>query len=311
MAIELIRGRQNILEKHRGCVATIGNFDGVHLGHQQILKQVVNKARALHLPTLVITFEPLPQQYFKKDAAPYRMMRLRDKIAEFSKWRIDRVLCLHFNRNLANVSAEQFIENILLRDLNVQYLIVGDDFRFGHQRQGDFNLLQDFARRYGFNVERAQSVVLDEQRISSTLIRRFLSQGDIVKANQLLGHAYTLQGRIVVGDQRGRLLGFRTANIHLAKLKPILRGVYAVRIKGVAEQTLNGVANLGMRPSFEGQRLQLEVHILDFNQTIYGKYVQVEFLKKIRDEQRFSSVSDLQAQIQKDVSEARRYFSSK
>lgn len=310
MALELIRGRRNILEKHRGCVATIGNFDGVHLGHQQILKQVVNKARSLHLPTLVITFEPLPQEYFKKDTAPYRMLRLRDKIAEFSKWQIDRLLCLHFNRNLAHVSAEQFIEDLLLRDLNVQYLIVGDDFRFGHQRQGDFNLLQDFARRYGFGVEQAKSVALNDQRVSSTLIRHYLSQGEIVTVNQLLGHAYTLQGSVVRGDQRGRLLGFPTANIHLAKLKPILRGVYAVRIKGVAEQTLNGVANLGMRPSFEGQRLQLEVHILDFNQTIYDKHVQVEFLKKIRDEQRFTNVCDLQVQIQKDVSEARLYFST-
>lgn len=308
MATELIRGLYNLRPRHKGCVLTIGNFDGVHCGHQALLSRVQVKAAELHLPSVVLTFEPLPKEFFGRATVVPRLTRWREKFTQIADCGIDRILVVNFNAKCASISANEFVKEILCNGLGVKHVIIGDDFRFGHARQGDFSFLQQAGEKYGFTVEAMPSLMIDGKRVSSTLVRDALTAANHPWAEKLLGHPYTMQGRVVHGDKRGRILGFPTANIYLHRAVTPVQGVYAVRMHGIGTHALPGVANVGIRPTVNGTRSLLEVHLFDFDSDIYGKHVSVEFCKKIRDEKRFDNLDLLKEQIFKDANEARGYF---
>jgi len=295
--MELIRGLSQLRPKHRNCVATIGNFDGVHRGHQAVLQQLKTKADILKVPTTVVIFEPQPFEFFAFRESPARLTRLREKILAMQRYAVDRILCIRFDEEFSRLSAADFIEEILINGLNIRHLVVGDDFRFGQGRRGNFALLQEAAQRYGFTIESQDTFILGNARVSSTRIREALARGNMTEAAILLGRPYTLCGRVRYGEQRGRQIGFPTSNIFLHRAISPLSGVFAVRMYGVTEKALLGIANLGVRPTVGGGKLLLEVHLFDFNKFIYGKYVEVEFVHKIRDEQRFPSLEILKNQI--------------
>ncbi len=306
--MELIRGQHNIQPRHHGCVATIGNFDGVHLGHQAILGQLADKAADLGLPTLIITFEPQPQEYFAPAKTPARLTRLREKLLVLEALGVDRILCLRFDRRLAALSAQDFIQQLLVQGLGVRYLVVGDDFRFGHARQGDFALLMQAGQEFGFQVEHTPTVVLGQERVSSTRLRSALAQPDLDLASRLLGRPYRVCGRVAHGDKRGRTIGFPTANVHLHREVMPLSGVYAVWLHGIGPQPRPGMANIGRRPTVDGVRELLEVHLFDFQQDIYGCAVSVDFLKHLRAERRFESLDALCQQLEQDARQALAFF---
>lgn len=306
--MELIRGIYNIKPQHKNCVATIGNFDGIHLGHQKVIQQLIATAKQLALPSLVITFEPLPQEYFRGDSAPSRILRFSEKLAVLKQLGVDRLLCLRFNAALAHLTAENFVTEILAERLGIKWLIIGDDFHFGYKRQGDFSLLQQMGKMLGFKVSNTETVTSNAQRVGSSHVRAALEQGNLSLAAALLGRPYTMSGRVIYGDQRGRQLGFPTANIPLQRQVIPIRGVYAVLVHGIEAKPIAGVANIGNRPSVDGIRSLLEVYLLNFDKQIYGYWLEVEFLQKLRDEQKFSSLDQLKAQIMRDVVDAEKYF---
>jgi len=312
--MEIIRGLNNLKPGHRGCAATIGNFDGVHLGHQAVFKQLIAKARQRNLPVTVITFEPQPQEFFLPNAAPSRLTKFREKLNAMKSLHIDRLLCLRFNKQLANFTAEEFVQKVLISGLGVNYLVVGDDFHFGKRREGDFELLKQSGTQFGFEVVSTDTFDVVGERVSSTRIREALQVGDIALAERLLGRSYGMVGRVAHGDKRGRSIGFPTANIYVHRCSSPVSGVYVVQMQGNAQDlgtvTVNGVANVGTRPTVEGSRTLLEVHLFDFDREIYGAHVCVNFLKKLRDEQRFESFDALKSQINQDAAAARAFFSS-
>lgn len=310
--MELIRGQHNVRPRHRGCIATIGNFDGVHLGHQAILNQLAEQSRRLTLPRLVITFEPQPQEFFAgPNAPPARLMRLREKVLALDELGIERALCLEFDHRLAAIPAQTFIEDLLVERLGIRYLVVGDDFRFGHRRAGDFAMLVEAGQRHGFAVSNTRSYRVDGERVSSTRIREALGQGDLELAARLLGRPYDMCGRVAHGERRGRTIGFPTANIHLHRRVTPVYGVYAVAMSGRTLPTWPGIANVGRRPTVQGDRERLEVHLLDYRGDLYGQHVKVDFLHYLRPEQRFDSLDGLRLQIQRDEQSARAYFSAR
>ncbi|MGH8612528.1 MAG: bifunctional riboflavin kinase/FAD synthetase [Gammaproteobacteria bacterium] len=290
----------------RACVATIGNFDGVHLGHQGILRQLQGVARKAHLPTAVIVFEPQPQEYFRATQAPARLTRLREKYEILSTFQIDCLVCLRFDQRLAELSAERFVEEVLVGHLGVRRLVVGDDFRFGHQRKGDLQLLCELGERCGFAVERADTFAVGGARVSSTRVRKVLERGDFEQAQHLLGRYYGISGRVMHGDKRGTSLGFPTVNINLQRRACALEGVFAVRVKGLAAASLPGAAYVGGRPTIDPGPPLLEVFVFDFDQECYGRRLHVEFITKLRADHRFDSLGDLRQQIAEDVSRARK-----
>ncbi|MCR4346800.1 MAG: bifunctional riboflavin kinase/FAD synthetase [Sulfuricaulis sp.] len=306
--MEFIRGWHNLKPQHRGCVATIGNFDGAHLGHQAVIGQLAEKGQELGLPTQVILFEPQPQEFFQPQAAIPRLTRLREKLQALRRYSVDRVLCLRFDAEFAALEPEQFIQRLLVDGLKVRYLVVGDDFRFGRQRRGDFTMLVAAGRKHGFQVVNMHTVTIDDERVSSTRIRAALATGDLVLAEKLLGRPYRMCGRVAHGDKLGRTLGFPTANIHLHRKVTPIKGIFAVEVFGLNTEPLAGAANIGTRPTVGGTRTLLEVHLLDFSDDIYGAYVQVNFLRKFRDEKRFNSLDELRHWIEKDVVDVRAFF---
>jgi len=308
MAMKLVRGLHNLRPEHHGCVATIGNFDGVHLGHQAVLGQLSEKAAELCLPTTVIVFEPQPQEFFAPHSALPRLTRFREKLKALLRFSVGRVVCLHFDRRLAAMPAREFIDRVLIEGLGVRYLVVGDDFRFGAKRQGDFAMLQEAGARHGFQVVNMHTFYIDGERVSSTRIRDALARGDLNEAEKLLGRPYRMCGRVAHGDKRGRSIGFPTANIYLHRKATPVQGVYAVEMFGLDVEPVEGVANVGTRPTVDGTRTLLEVHLFDFDQDIYGHHVHVDFLHKLRDECRFDSFDALKQQIERDVEKARCYF---
>lgn len=303
--MQVIRGLHNIRDHHAGCVATIGNFDGVHLGHQKVLSNLIATARQLNYPSVVITFEPLPHEYFLKEKSPSRLLRFREKLNLFKQYGVDRVLCLRFNDSLANVEAQDFVRGVLIKKCGIRHLIVGDDFRFGKKRAGDFQLLQKMGRENGFVVTPTETVLLEGERIGSSRVREALASGNLKLAAQLLGRPYRMSGHVVYGNQLGRQIGFPTVNVPVPHRVLPLHGVFAVRVHGLAEGSLPGAANIGNRPAVSGKRNWLEVHLFDFNQDVYGRFIEVEFVEKLREELYFASLEELTAQIAKDVAKAR------
>ncbi len=304
--MRVIRGLHNLRPEHRGCVATIGTFDGVHLGHQVVFRHLLGHGAQLGLPATVITFEPQPQEYFTPQAAPARLTRLREKLQALRDSGIERVVVLEFGPKLAAMDARQFVRELLVDGLAARLLLVGDDFRFGRGRAGNYQLLEVMGLQHGFVVRNLNTVTQGDLRVSSTRIRDALTRGDLRRAETLLGRPYSICGRVVQGSQRGRLIGFPTANLDLHRRFSPLRGVFAVRVHGLGEGPRPGVANVGTRPTLSGDsRYLLEVHLFDFAEQIYGAHLQVEFRQRLRDERRFPSFEALQQQIARDAVAAR------
>ena len=302
--MELIRGIHNLRDRHKGCVLTIGKFDGMHLGHRVVLSQVIEKARRLGLPATVMVFEPQPEELFTPEHAPARLSLLRDKYHQLQQLGVDRLLCIKFDRVFSSFSAQAFIEELLVNKLNIQYLVVGDDFRFGKERAGDFSLLQNEGKEHQFEVVSTQSFRVKNCRISSTAIREALNQDDFALAEQMLGRPFSIAGKVLHGDKKGRTIGFPTANVLLKRCKAPVNGVFAVKVQ-IAERYYMGVANIGHRPTVNGQRSQLEVHLFNFSGNLYGKFISVVLVGKIRQEMKFDSFELLHQQIQKDALEAK------
>lgn len=295
-------------------VLTIGNFDGVHLGHRALLGRLVDKARQHGWLATVLTFEPHPREFFSPESAPARLATLREKLELLAECGVDQVVVCPFNAALAAVSAASFAQEILLQQLNCRHLIVGDDFRFGAKRTGDFALLESLFAAAGATLESVSSVEVAGQRAASSAIRAALAEGNMVLAGNLLGRPYRMDGRVMTGRQLGRQLGFPTANIFIRHSPLPLTGVFAVQVECLCQGRVQGVANLGVRPTVDGaagaMRPILEVHLFDFSDDIYGQHLQVSFLRKLRSEQKFSDLNALKEQIARDAQAARAYFRS-
>ncbi|WMN59505.1 bifunctional riboflavin kinase/FAD synthetase [Pseudoalteromonas xiamenensis] len=306
--MQLIRGIHNIRPCHFGCVLTIGNFDGVHLGHAAVINGLMQDAKRLGLPSTVMLFEPQPQEFFAKDKAPARLTRLRDKLKLLAELGVERVICVSFNHRFANMAADQFVQDILVNKLGVKALTVGDDFRFGHKRVGDFDMLHSLGEQSGMAVKSTASFKNLNARVSSTLIREALAKGEIGVANGMLGHPYAIAGRVIHGWKKGRELGFRTANVALKREVSPVHGVFAVQVSLNGKQ-FKGVANVGTKPTLNGTKALLEVHLFDFQQEIYGQFIHVELLHKLRNEKKFETLAHLVTQIHQDVADAQQWFS--
>lgn len=306
--MQLVRGLHNLRPEHRGCVATIGNFDGVHCGHQAVLARLRERAQALGVPSCVVIFEPQPREFFSPATAPARLSRVRDKIELLTAEGVDRVLCLAFNRRLRELSAEAFVQTVLIDGLAIKHLEVGDDFRFGCDRTGDFAFLQQAGITNGFSLEEAVTVEQAGERVSSTRVREALAVADFALAERLLSRPYAIAGRVLHGQKLGRQLGAPTANIQLKRHRVALSGVYLVSIE-LDGRPWPGVANIGVRPSVAGDgSAHLEVHLLDYSGDLYGQRLSVVFHRKLRDEQRFASLEELKLAIDADIAAARAYW---
>lgn len=305
--MEFIRGRHNLRARHRGCIASIGNYDGVHLGHQAIVRQLLRNRHQFGLPPIIVTFEPHPLEYFR-GGEQTRLTSLRAKLELLDGFGVERVLCLHFNEQLAHMDAEGFITDLLVVGLGVKHLVIGDDFRFGKGRAGDFSVLRESGGRHGFSVENTETYMVNGERVSSSRVRQALELGQLELAGQLLGRPYSLAGKVAHGDKRGRQWGFPTANINLERQNPPLNGIYAVDVDGLEGGTLPAVAYVGTRPTVDGTRRLLEVHLIEFDRDIYGKRITVSFLRRLRADEKFDSQEALKAQIARDKKAAERFF---
>ncbi len=308
--MECIRGIYNVRPRHRGAVITVGNFDGFHQGHRQLAGLLKARAQAHGAPALVMMFEPQPQEYFARGAPRARLMRLSAKLSAWRDAGIDYAMVLRFDERLARLSAPDFIEGIMVGSLAVRGLVIGDDFRFGAGRAGDFAMLKAAGDRHGFFVEATGTWTEAGQRVSSTRLRQALARGDMHEAELLIGAPYRYGGRVVAGDARGRTLGFPTANILMPDPPPVA-GVFAVAVRTKDGRTHTGIANAGRRPTVGGGRVLLEVHLLDFAGDLYGQRLEVAFLERLREERRFPSLDALTAQIDRDRASARTFFASR
>jgi len=288
---------------------TIGNFDGVHLGHQAMLQRMEEAARKRGLPACVMTFEPHPREFFTPDQAPTRLTNLREKLELFAEYGVERVYICRFNRQFASIGADDFASDILPRRLQAKWVLIGDDFRFGAKRAGDFALLRETGTRLGFEVEAMHSVMVGDLRVSSTAVRESLASGDLRLASRLLGRPYSISGRVEHGESLGHKIGFPTANIQLKHNRPPLWGIFAVEVEGLGDKPLQGAASLGVRPTVMNNGLPtLEVHLFNFDRQIYNQHVRVDFLHKLRDEMKFPDLETLTRQIAQDVTDAKNYF---
>ena len=303
--MELIRGIHNLRERHRGCVATIGNYDGVHRGHQHMIAAVRAKARALGVPAVVVTFEPTPREFFEGPAAPSRLTRLREKLEALAEYGVDRVVVLRFDRRMQGLSADEFVERLLVNGLGVRHMVVGHDFHFARRREGTIETLRAAGATHGFTVEEVGRFLLDGERVSSSLVREALNEGNLDRATHLLGRPYRMAGRVRLGKKLGRTLGFPTANLALQRTVVPLWGIFAVRVSGAGLVDHPAVSSLGTRPTVNGTDPLLEVHLFDFDGSLYGQYLDVDFIARLRDEQKFESLDALVAQMHRDAAAAR------
>ncbi|MEM1404561.1 MAG: bifunctional riboflavin kinase/FAD synthetase [Pseudomonadota bacterium] len=309
--MELIRGLQSLRSDQSSCAATIGAFDGVHRGHQAVIEQLRGQAQKHGLPTTVVTFEPLPREYFALEEAPARLQSFRERFESIAALGVDRLICLRFDDTLRAMSAGEFARSLFVDGLGVKSLVIGDDFRFGKAREGDIAFVRRLGDEVGFETHSTRTVEVAGERVSSTRLREALSRGDVSEAKELLGRDYSMSGRVHYGKQLGRQIGAPTANIALRRRSVPLSGVFAVRVNGAGVDGQPGVANVGMRPTVEAAaKPNLEVHLLDAEGDLYGKRLKVEFLYKVRDEQRFESIETLKKQIHSDFAAARAWFTS-
>lgn len=314
--MKVYRGLPNA-DARRPCALTIGNFDGVHRGHRALLARVADAAGRLGVETAVMTFEPHPREYFARLAgdesrAPRRIANLRDKLQALEQCGVDRVVVEHFGARFAAMPAERFIEEVLVEGMHLKWLIVGDDFRFGAGRSGDVAMLAEAGRRFGFEVARLPAVMHGTTRISSSAVRTALAAGDFAHAQELLGHPYAISGHVQHGRKLGRTIGFPTLNLKITHRRPAVEGIFVVQVHGLADHPLPAVASLGVRPTVEDHgRVLLEVHIFDFAGDCYGKRVRVEFLKKLRDEEKYDDLATLTRAIEADARAARDFFAAR
>jgi riboflavin kinase/FMN adenylyltransferase len=303
--MRIVRTLHRVPADLRGAAVTIGNFDGVHLGHQRVMRQLVDEAGRRGIRPLVMVFEPQPQEYFTPYKAPARLTTLREKIVALGNCGIGDLLCLRFGRAVAEIEAEEFVRRFLVDALGARLVIVGDDFRFGRGRRGDFALLASMGRKHGYDLVDMETFTVQGRRVSSSWIRELLAAGDVEAAMRLLGRPYGITGRVVRGEGVGRTLGFPTANIDVHERVPPLRGIYAVRVLGLNAGPISGVASIGTRPVFAGTRLLLEVFLFDWEAEIYGRRITVEFHCHLRPERNFASVEELRTQMRRDEEQAR------
>ncbi|TGD71564.1 bifunctional riboflavin kinase/FAD synthetase [Mangrovimicrobium sediminis] len=310
--MELIRGLHNLRPRHRGCVATIGAFDGVHLGHQAVLAHLQQKAQDLGLPAVVIVFEPLPREYLAPIQAPARIMSFREKFEAMQELGVDRLLRIRFNESLRVMAPKDFLRRVFVEGLGVRYVVLGDDFRFGKARQGNLALVQEEGRLYGYEAQPTSTCEVQGERVSSTRIREALEAADFGLAERLLGRPYSISGKVVYGRQLGKQIGTPTANLQLFRLRAPLSGVYAVEVSGAGLERAEGVANVGVRPTVDDSiTANLEVHLLDREIGLYGQHISVSFRHKLRDEKKFDSVDDLRAAIARDIDNTRAWFAQR
>lgn len=314
--MKVFRGLPNAASR-APCALTIGNFDGVHLGHQALLAHVREAAARLGVEAAVMTFEPHPREFFARAAgdlsrAPVRIASLRDKLESLRRAGVDRVIVEHFSAHFAAITHEEFVEKVLVQGLHVKWLMVGEDFRYGARRAGDLGTLIAAGKKYGFEVQALPSVTNDGSRISSSAVRAALADSDFALAERLLGHPYAISGHVIHGKKLGRSIGFPTLNLRVAHKRPALSGIFVVQVHGLADVPLPGVASIGVRPTIEDSgRVLLETHVFDFAQQCYGKIVRVEFLEKLRDEEKFDDLAALTQAIQQDADQARAYFAQR
>lgn len=293
-----------------GSVATIGSYDGVHLGHQKLLGRVLAVAAEQQLPAVVMSFEPTPKEYFQAAAPPARLMRFREKFAALDEHGIDLFFCPRFNADMRSIAVDTFIRRLLVQGLNIRHLVVGDDFQFGKNRAGRLEDLRRAGTALNFVVEQIPSVVHDGSRVSSTVIREALWRGDLDRATSFLGRPYRMSGRVVEGKKLGHTLGYPTANVALGRKQSAVMGIFAVRVAGLGNTLLDGVASVGTRPTVGGTVPLLEVHIFDFDRDIYGQFIHVDFIARLRSEEKFPDLGSLVAQMDKDAAQARRILSA-
>jgi riboflavin kinase/FMN adenylyltransferase len=307
--MELVRGLQNISHATRGCVLTVGNYDGVHLGHQQMIRAVKRRAGELGVPAAVLVFEPSSKEFIDPEGAPPRLTRWREKFAALAAVGVDRLVTLRFNECMRAKSPETFVEELMVSGLGARHIVVGNDFRYGSNACGTIDSLRAAGRAQGFGVEQMAPFVIDGVRVSSTAVRERLEQADYCGAARLLGRRYRMTGHVAYGNALGRTLGFPTANVHLMRRKSPTRGVSAVRVFGIEQKPLPGVANLGTRPTVNGSEPLLEVHVFDFEGDLYGRLIEVEFVAKLRDEVKFDSLDTMVEQMKVDAAQAREILS--
>lgn len=303
--MELVRGLHNIRHHHRGCVLTIGAFDGVHRGHQQIFR-VLRECAAQHgLPAVALSFEPTPREFFARGAPPARLTRFREKVDAFRSYGIDRFVCSRFDEHMRAMTSEQFIENVLVAMLGIRHIVVGHDFRFARSNDGNVDTLRSYGARGNFSVTEVPPFAIDAERVSSSLIRRALESGDMQRAAKFLGRPYRITGKVIHGARMGRTLGFPTANLRLHRRATPVAGVFAIRVSGGGLNQAAGVANLGTRPALNSGELLLEAHVFDFAADLYRSYLHVDFIARLRDELWFPSVDALVEQMRRDAGDAR------
>ena len=288
-----------------GSVVTIGAYDGLHLGHEQLLDRVKSASARLGLPAIVMSFEPTPKEFFAAASPPARLMRFREKFEALEARGVDIFFCPRFDAQMRNISADDFIRCILVHGLDARHIVIGDDFQFARRREGTLEHLQRASRALEFSIEQVPSVIVDGIRVSSTAIRDYLWEGEIQRATALLGRPYRMSGKVVRGEKLGRSLGYPTANVDLRRRQSAVMGIFAVRVRGLKEQPLDAVASVGDRPTFGGTKPILEVHIFDFDEDIYGEYIHVDFIARLRGQEKYARVEDLVAQMHRDADNAR------
>jgi len=303
--MELIRGIHNLRERDRGCVATIGNYDGVHRGHQHMIAAVRARASELGVPAVVVTFEPTPREFFEGPAAPSRLTRLREKLQALALYGVDRVVVLRFDRRMQGMGADEFVQRLLVDGLGVRHMVVGHDFHFARRREGTIETLRAAGAAHGFTVAEVGQFLLEGERVSSSLVREALNRGDLERATRLLGRPYRMAGRVRLGKRLGRTLGYPTANLALQRKVVPLWGIFAVRVSGAGLVDYPAVSSLGTRPTVNGTDPLLEVHLFDFDGDLYGQHLDVDFVARLRDEQKFESLDALVAQMNRDAAAAR------
>jgi riboflavin kinase / FMN adenylyltransferase len=308
--MELIRGLHNLRPRHRGCVATIGAFDGVHRGHQAVIGHLLEKSAEMSLPSLIVVFEPLPREHFAPLKAPARIMSFWEKCRALEALGVDRLLRIRFNEQFRGMSAQRFVDEIFVARLGVRYVVLGDDFRFGADRQGDIEFIREQGLRYGYATGSTPTFAIAGERVSSTRIREALEQADFAAAEAMLGRPYSISGRVIYGKQLGQTIGTPTANLELRRLRAPLSGVYVVEVSGAGLDRARGVANVGVRPTVDDSiKANLEVHLLDRQIHLYGRHIEVTFRHKLREEMKFGSVAELRDNIARDIESTRVWFS--
>jgi len=307
--MQLVRGLHNLRPSHRGCVLTIGNYDGLHLGHQAMLRTLRQHAARLNVPAAVMCFEPSPLEFLSSQrpgsVMPARLSRFREKFQNLAAYGVDRMMCVRFDARMQEVTAQAFVENILVNGLGVRWLVVGNDFRFAHARQGNTALLREMGPRFGFGVEEMAPYLVDSVRVSSSLVRDALAAGDMACAAKFLGRPYRMSGKVIAGQKLGRTLGFPTANLRLHRRTIPMTGIFAVRVSGPGLNAAPGVASLGTRPTVNGREPLLEAHVFDYAGDLYGKNLHVDFIARLRDELKFPNLDAMVVQMNEDARQAR------